>query len=260
MAATPPPASRIHTPPAPHYGALHDSYEPYSPRRSRRVQERQQKSPNPDTSPTRVKRHTNRATTPPSKKISTRNVSQTFSPPSSPASPRFQKSSPRKSTIQRSETFASQDTVKQSSLLHPHSSIDPTASLPTPSKTPRKKQGPSQAKLGSTSRILFPSRPATIDEAMPTPRKGKHSRHASSYGLDGYVDEQDADVSDNIEIYTDSNERVPTNDEDPDNPFIDHEPPQSNTKASKKRRRHLSSNEKRMEEAVKNGEGMIYVL
>lgn len=95
---------------------------------------------------------------------------------------------------------------------------------------------------------------------MPTPRKGKHSRSSSAYGLDGYVDEQDADVSDNIEIYTDSKERVPTDDGDAENPFIDHAPSQNKPKASKKRRRALSSVDKRMEQAVENGEGMIYVL
>ncbi|KAI9660113.1 MAG: hypothetical protein M1821_001465 [Bathelium mastoideum] len=261
MPATPPPAGRIHTPPAPLHGAVHDSYEPYSPRRSRRVLERQQKSPNPDASLKRTKHRVDRAVTPPARTLTTHTASQTFSPPSSPASPRTQKSSPRKDLRRNPQALGPQNSIRPSSLLHPQSSIDPNTSLPTPSKTPRKKRDPSQAALGSTSRVLFSDRPATVSEAMPTPRKGKHSRKTTSYGLDGYVDEQDADVSDNIEIYTDSRERVPTKDGDAANPFMNHdEQTKSRPKQPGKRRRGQSSADKRMEEAVENGEGMIYVF
>ena len=96
---------------------------------------------------------------------------------------------------------------------------------------------------------------------MPTPKKGRHFRKSSAFGLDGYVDEDDADASDNIEIYTDSKERVPVNDQDEENPFVNHEePPQAKSKGSGKRRRGQSSSDRRMEEAAENGEGLIYVL
>lgn len=95
---------------------------------------------------------------------------------------------------------------------------------------------------------------------MPTPRKGKHSRKHSAYGLDGSLDEQDADASDNIEIYTDSKERVPVKDRGEENPFVNREESDGKSKRPSKRRRGQSSSDKRMEEAAENGEGMIYVL
>ena len=96
---------------------------------------------------------------------------------------------------------------------------------------------------------------------MPTPRKSKHSRKHSAYGLDGSVDEHDADASDNVEIYTDSKERVPVKDQDEENPFV-HGDEQSvgKIKRPSKRRRGQSSSDKRMEEAVGRGEGLLYVL
>ncbi|KAL9092591.1 MAG: hypothetical protein Q9165_004395 [Trypethelium subeluteriae] len=195
------------------------------------------------------------------KTTSARVASQTFSPPSSPASPRTQKSLPRKAAAQRTTNGNPQTNNKLSSLLNPNTSLDPTTSLPTPSKTPRKKHGPSQAAFSSTSRVLFSNRPATIEETMPTPKKGKHARKSSAFGLDGSMDDQDLDTSDSIEIYTDSKERMPVKDQDTDNPFVNHgEQPQPKNKGSGKRRRGQSSSDRRMDEAVENGEGMIYVF
>ncbi|KAL9076417.1 MAG: hypothetical protein Q9157_003678 [Trypethelium eluteriae] len=193
--------------------------------------------------------------------MSARTASQTFSPPSSPASPHTQRSSPKKAATQRSTNVNSQANNKLSSLLYPNTSLDPTTSLPTPSKTPRKKNGPSQAALSSTSRVLFSNRPATVEETMQTPKRGKHARKSSAFGFDGSMDDQDLDTSDSIEIYTDSKERMPVKDQDPDNPFVNHgEQPQPKNRGSGKRRRGQSSSDKLMDEAVENGEGMIYVF
>lgn len=89
MERTPSPPRRVHTPPAPLYG---DNYEPFSPRRSRRVaaqhdahthqQERSSPRTRRDITPTassHAKRSAARA-----------NASFALSPPSSPASPQHQ--------------------------------------------------------------------------------------------------------------------------------------------------------------------------
>ncbi|KAI9704478.1 MAG: hypothetical protein M1820_005552 [Bogoriella megaspora] len=265
MAVTPPPPGRAHTPPAPHHGAIHDSFEPFSPRRSRRVSERVQKSPADGTSLSMKRQRTERAVTPTRKTPSKRISSQTYSPPSSPASPQSNLKRPIPHTEDATDGSRSRNGVslgtKASSLLR-SSHADAAASLPTPSKTPRKKPGPSQAALSSTSRILFSNRPASLADTMPTPRKGRY-RKPNGYGLDGSVEDGDADASDNIEVYTDSKERVPVKDKDSDNPFVTS--PEDDSQARRRReptkiRKNLSASEKRMEQAAENGEGLIYVF
>ncbi len=73
------------------------------------------------------------------------------------------------------------------------------------------------------------------------------------------------DDGDKIEIYTDSKDRVPTLDEDEDNPFVTSKKPETaarpnNSKNSSKRRKVVSERDAEMEAKVKNEEGMIYVL
>jgi hypothetical protein len=152
-------------------------------------------------------------------------------------------------------------TSKKASLLNPHATLDPAASLPTPSKTPSKKHAPNRASISSTSRVLFLNRPSTVDEAMPTPRKNKYTRRLG--GLDGSSDDPEGDAADKIEIFTDSVDRVPTKDDHEDNPFVardEQEPVEQPKRSSTKRRRGQSSSDQRMDERVKNGEGLIYVL
>lgn len=129
--------------------------------------------------------------------------------------------------------------------------------LPTPAKTPRKRVLHSDS-IKSTARVLFPPRPATIEEA--TPRKArKFTNHV--YSLNSF---EEAGESSKIEIYTDSKERIPTADEDDDdeNPFVIKK---SNGKAKAKpaaahQRRKKDSKLEQMDEAVDREEGMIFLF
>src|ERR1700753_4096506 len=149
MATTPPPPSRIRTPPTPLHGPKHDNYEPYSPRRSSRVAAQQRKSiglteqqqKHAQLSPPKQRRA--RATTPINGHIGAgRSSNQTFSPPSSPSSPalgtpgsrRKAKARYGKSSAVICSTQANADMVTSGEssrqLDVPH--IDPRSMLPTP--------------------------------------------------------------------------------------------------------------------------------
>ena len=131
--------------------------------------------------------------------------------------------------------------------------------LPTPAKTPRKKQIRPTNGMG---RVLFPVRPDTVEEAMPTPRKNKRTRRHVGFTLDS-----DAESEGGIPIFTDSQDKVPELDLSEDNPFIDHplkraahERP-SKAKGSKKRKAHSESvTEETIKDAFDREKGMVYVL
>lgn len=106
--------------------------------------------------------------------------------------------------------------------------------------------------MNGTARALFPGRPATVEEAMPTPKKArKKAFNPFAIAEDG----QDAGSSSKIEIYTDSKDRVPTMDEDGANPFLSR-----NAAKPNKRRKNKATVEEEMEEAAREDEGLVYVL
>jgi hypothetical protein len=139
--------------------------------------------------------------------------------------------------------------------------------LPTPAKTPRKRAIANQAALKSTARVLFPSRPATIDDAMPSPRKRQQpSTNHNSFTISALADEgEDEASSSKIEIYTDSKERIPSMDEDENNPFLSRNAASKKkvievSQTTRRRAKPKSEKDKQMEEAAQNDEGIIYVL
>ncbi|OCL06199.1 hypothetical protein AOQ84DRAFT_255100, partial [Glonium stellatum] len=284
MATTPPPPARVRTPPTPLHGARYDTYEPYSPRRSSRVAAQRnhysQQQLSADSTPQKPLQfpRTARASTPTGsrKQTLTRTSSQTFSPPSSPSSPikHSTAKSPRTGTRRRvsnghkqqlpaSAALDSDSDNIASSAPNQLSAFDPRAMLPTPAKTPRKRALESQAALTSTARVLFPNRPAHIDDAMPSPRKSRKNKKYSAFTLQSFVEEAEEEGnSSKIEIYTDTKERVPDLNEDEDNPFVTSK---KNNKArsngvSELKRRKADERTARMEEAARNEEGMIYVF
>ncbi len=130
--------------------------------------------------------------------------------------------------------------------------------LPTPAKTPRKRALYSEESIKPTSRVLFPSRPASIDDV--TPRKARKFTK-NVYSLNSFEDRGES--SEKIEIYTDSKERIPTADEDDDeNPFVTKKGKgKSKAKArATPQRRKKDAKAEEMEDAVNHDEGMIYIL
>jgi hypothetical protein len=251
MASTPPPTSlRAHTPPSPMHGPLHDNYEPYSPRRSKRAtaQSNPYASSNSDRHP---KPRLQRATTPPPTTGKRARFASTHftSPPSSPASPRpaVLHKTPRKTPASRAlaDVLSDSDNTPRRHLPTPQSI------LPTPSKTLKKR---SAATMSSTARVLN-FQPCSPNDVMPTPRKMKSSRRGqSSRGFDLF--DASGESQDAIPIFTDNNARIPELDGSDDNPFLG--PRQ--TRHGRVQRRSKTEEEEEMDERAERGEGITYVL
>ncbi|KZM27019.1 uncharacterized protein EKO05_0004983 [Ascochyta rabiei] len=255
MHRTPSPPRRVHTPPAPLHG---DSWEPFSPRRSSRVAA-QRGLHLEQTDPARTPR-TRRDVTPTasSRKSIARTSHLTLSPPSSPTSPPKHRT-PRST---RRSLFPAADALDSDSDHPPLTSgrrflasMAP-GMLPTPAKTPRKRALHSEEALQPTARVLFPSRPATIDEV--TPRKARRTIK-NAYSLESF--EQGRVSSEKIEIFTDSKERVPTADEDEENPFVTKKRKgKAKARATPQKTRRANARTVEMEEAVDREEGMVYLF
>lgn len=68
---------------------------------------------------------------------------------------------------------------------------------------------------------------------------------------------EDVPKGSGIQIYTDSKERVPSMDDNEANPFLTRN---GGAKAGKAKSKKRTQQERQMEEAVRNEEGMVYVL
>jgi hypothetical protein len=148
--------------------------------------------------------------------------------------------------------------------FHPPS-LNAANMLPTPAKTPRKK--PVQpAAVNAAARVLFPARPDTVEDAMPTPRKRRNRRHVGFSLYSSIEDDDDAASENQIQIYTDSKDKVPELDTNEDNPFYekpsqDVSPAPSKSKSTRKRKAsHTIEDNPEIQEAFNREEGMVYVL
>ncbi|KAK5202101.1 hypothetical protein LTR16_000377 [Cryomyces antarcticus] len=283
MTTTPPPPSRLRTPPTPLHGARFDSYEPYSTRKSSRVSaQRAGHTLSDHIVPDRLQR--TRATTPTTttrKRTLARTTSQTFSPPSSPATPAKARSpNNTKTPNHRRRLFGNgqdlrvssntgvdsdSDGIGRASTSFDPMTFDPRAMLPTPSKTPRRRPDLRQDALKPTARVLFGNQATSLEDTLATPSKrmSKHPVLFSRHGLgsDGTED----DRPEQIEIYTDSQCREPELDESEDNPFVvkKKDRPRLQTKGRTSFLRRTQDDIRRdsaMEEAAKNDEGIVYVF
>ncbi|CAO2648108.1 Nn.00g090300.m01.CDS01 [Neocucurbitaria sp. VM-36] len=248
MERTPSPPRRVHTPPAPLHG---DNYEPFSPRRSSRVAA-QRGLHHEQTSP-----RSRRDVTPTaSNKRSVARASHfALSPPSSPISPQ-QHRSPR-STRRAHVDFHPLDSDSDHVAPTPGGRFLTTMApgmLPTPAKTPRKRR---IEDLSSTARVLFPSRPATIDEVIPTPRKARKTKNL--YTLESFAQHND-ESAEKIPIYTDSKERVPSPGTEEDNPFIVKKGKGRAKATPQKPRKAVNQRTEKMTAAAERDEGMVYIF
>jgi len=265
MATTPPRSNVLHTPPPPLHGARYDTYQTYSTRKITRHSTSRARRAIPTPPPNSDELHHQPVS-------SGLPAPHTFSPPSSAhTSPRKKPSgSGRKRDIanMNGEDMPSQAAlhVGNGAISNPRpKDLAATSMLPTPAKTPRKKQVHSTA-AKATARVLFPVRPDTVDEAMPVPRKRKNRRHVG-FSLYSSMEDEDANLESNIQIYTDSKDKIPELDPSEDNPFLEQpaevlQPPEpSKGRSSRKRKAsHSPEERKAISEAFNREEGMVYVL
>ncbi|PNY27457.1 Uncharacterized protein TCAP_02619, partial [Tolypocladium capitatum] len=205
---TPPPPTSVRTPPAPRLG-FHDSWEPFSPRKSARLssQRAAHRTPSP-----RASQHRKQPASPRiAKKANAQSTAAMFSPD---VSPRKKPHPASESSRKVPRTLTSEGTASAAAALGlntaktaqkaPTTSISrATGMLPTPSKTPQKPPNQKTAtNIQSFARNLFVPEEK---EAMPTPRKRRAKKY-SGVTMESFTAEEQEDP---IEIFTDSQDRVP---------------------------------------------------
>ncbi|KNG85125.1 hypothetical protein ANOM_007095 [Aspergillus nomiae NRRL 13137] len=245
MATTPPPPSTLRVPPTPRHGPGYDQYEPYSTRHSARLAGQRASKERHTTPPPNF---------PPSQSLKgTKKQHKELGALSPPESARR---SPRKKTTDRigsflldgaselddSDPFGTSEPSNSTRPLHAFRTTMSQGMLPTPAKTPKKK---AVGDVGSTARTLFP----------PPSGRTKRSKKYTGFSLDSFDD--NAQGGSDIQIYTDSRDRIPEPDESEDNPFC--KKPTAPTRFSR-RRAEQSKRDKEVDESVKRDDGMTYVF
>ncbi|KJZ74670.1 hypothetical protein HIM_06020 [Hirsutella minnesotensis 3608] len=259
MTPSPPPAA-IRTPPAPRLG-FPDSWEPYTPRKSSRIssQVAANRTPSPRASQTRKQQAASPRT---SKKANAQSSAAMVSPVPSPRKKPHPAS--HSTSRQPSGTLTAEGTANAAAALGlndtktsqraPASSISrATGMLPTPSKTPQKPPNEkTAANIQSFARHLF----ASDEEAMPSPRKRRPKKY-SGVTMESFTAEETS-----IQIFTDSQDRVPAKDDSVENPFYGDAAIAAPPKRRSKRRLVNVPGEGALsvEDASRREDGMVYVF
>ncbi|KAH8903188.1 hypothetical protein BR93DRAFT_866259, partial [Coniochaeta sp. PMI_546] len=258
----------IHTPNTPKHG-YSDNWEPYSPRKSARLSQRNsnnnvvnQRTPSPRAS-TRQAERNNHLGSPRAKKNSLSN--KTSASMGSPTSPQKKRMPAMDSTRRASGNLTLDSTTTAAAFLgfgakHTESrtgraSVAGAAGLlPTPAKTPQKTPSPkTKANINAVRRSLFHQDEADV---VPTPKRTRGKKHV----LDSFA----ADDDESFPIFTDSRERIPEVDPNEDNPFYG--PTVTTAPAAPKRRskpQHVNipgEGEVAVDEAIKREDGMLIVF
>ncbi|KAL8972546.1 MAG: hypothetical protein Q9183_000492 [Haloplaca sp. 2 TL-2023] len=133
------------------------------------------------------------------------------------------------------------------------------AMLPTPAKTPRKQDQRKATELQSAARVLFPARHEKVEDAMPR-TKGRKGRKNVGFSLDSSGEEE------NIQIFTDSKDKVPELDVGDHNPFLDNpnrtESPENHESPGRKGRKSRTQVKEhpQIKDAFHHEKGMVYVF
>ncbi len=135
--------------------------------------------------------------------------------------------------------------------------------LPTPVKTPKKKV---VNKASKAARALFQDNSDMVDFA-PSPRKVRKGKRFNGFSLESFSAENEGGSS-QIQIYTDSRDRVPQADGNQTNPFVE-EDMNGETSTGRKvagtsKRRKVSREKVKVDSqvaaAIEEDDGMVYVL
>ncbi|POS85949.1 hypothetical protein EPUL_003573 [Erysiphe pulchra] len=257
--STPPPLT-IRTPNTPQFG-FYDNYKPFSPRRSARLAQRQllfQKTATPSyydfhsnrtpsQRPVNLVASSNNAYPTPTRKLSGKHTS------GNSGSNISRKKQDVASTCEIStDTARSFDFIitneRTESVNKKSSIVYKNGMLPTPTKTPVKRPQKPTTSITSIARNLFPAQSSKFNELVLTPRRKGHTKIKSE----------------RIEVFTDSQDRIPEKDSCPNNPF--HVDTNSNfsqlQRQSTKRRKVIVPGEgvQSVEELQRRNDGLLYVF
>ncbi|KAL7960337.1 hypothetical protein V8C34DRAFT_276892 [Trichoderma compactum] len=249
--STPSPPSSIRTPPAPRLG-YHDSWEPYSPRKSARISAQRTSARTPSPPPA-----TRQALASP--RTAAKSSAQSSAAMASPvASPRKKRQSAADSVRRVTASLAAEASAASGSKdksVAGRSAAASSLMLPTPSKTPQKPpSSKATAHIQTFARNLFP---VAEETELSSPRK-RRSKKYSGMTLESFR----AEVAEgDIEIFTDSQDRIPKKDESKSNPFVGNATAAEPSKRRTKRKVHVpGEGPQSVDEASRREDGMIYVF
>ena len=272
MAATPPLQIRssVRTPPTPLHGPTFDSLDSTQPRYATRASQRRSSREELSTPDTAKATPHGRRLTPlagllaRSSRSSTPNTAHQHSPQNSPRrkpSRRIQVTSPPSPGLHSPAPTPIPSSNFQPTILS-STTVMADGMLPTPIKTPRKKNVPN---VNAAARALFQDQPMLGEEVTANSRRARRGRRYNGFTLESFSAGEGPPAS--IQIFTDSRDNVPQLDTSEGNPFIDH--PQKAEGSSSRRvtgtskRRKVSGEQKvdpQVQQAIDKGEGMLYVL
>ncbi|RFU77107.1 hypothetical protein TARUN_5088 [Trichoderma arundinaceum] len=248
--STPPPPTSIRTPPAPRLG-YHDSWEPYSPRKSARISAQRASARTPSPPPA-----TRQAIASP--RTAAKSGAQSSSAMASPVTSPRKKRQPAADSVRRvSAALTAEASIASGSKEKTAVSRSVASSslmLPTPSKTPQKPPtAKASAQIQTFARNLFPSEEA--DLSSPRKKRAKKYSSLTLESLRAEVAEED------IEIFTDSQDRIPKKDDSKSNPFAGNAASAEPSKRRTKRKVLIpGEGAQSIDEASRREDGMIYVF
>ncbi|KAF5019440.1 hypothetical protein F66182_8548 [Fusarium sp. NRRL 66182] len=257
-ASTPPPPSRIRTPPTPRLGSYQDNWEPFSPRKSARISSQRTRTPSPGAS----KRQ-------PQSPRTTKKSNQHLNDAAIASPMPHKKRMPALDSVRRAagnmegEGESSRDGANRRPSQRSRSSVAGAAGmLPTPSKTPQKPPSEKKkAQMESVARNLFNS---NADEAISTPKKRGPKKY-TGISMESFAAEE---IEDPINIFTDSRDRIPARDENEENPFlVSNKPSHSEASKAESTKRHdkrkvrvPGEGTKTIDELVNREDGMPFMF
>lgn len=277
MATTPPPPTNLRTPPTPRHGAGYDGYDPYVTRHSSRIASRRaaakSHSTPPPSSPTHLQARADVAAE--GSWEQKPSATGALSPPSSTQnSPRRKPGNRVKVAPDNSQSISNErhipsrtnihSTHNKNTITHNNSASMADETLPTPAKTPRKKMIPDS---NLAPRVLF--KPSSVPENTHNQKNVKKGKKFSAFSLESFNDNAGAETGNDLQIFTDSRDRIPELDESEDNPFYQkpgaakNSETKSDTRTTKRRKVESNGNNKRdkdIQEAIHRDDGMYYVL
>ncbi|EER26510.1 hypothetical protein D8B26_003106 [Coccidioides posadasii str. Silveira] len=228
MATTPPPRGRLRTPPAPTHECGYNGYSPYSgsPRRSKRLATRNDilhvRNQDGESHVSSDRLHSDSDGN--SHYLCHDSDAALSAPNSTKQSPSSNSDIQHNSLLPYTKSSASRVTKKTlPSLPSSHKSSDNTLQqttmavgmLPTPAKTPRKKNIPDS---GAIARDLFTNRARAMDLERRSQRRPRGKKY-SGFSLESFHSNPEENNG-SVEIYTDVRDRIPTLNSSEDNPFI----------------------------------------
>lgn len=120
------------------------------------------------------------------------------------------------------------------------------------------------------ARVLFPNKPSAPEDT-PSKKGVKKGKKFSAFSLESFNETGGTEAQGNVQIFTDSRDRIPELDESEDNPFyqkpnatkdseVKGDAAVHTTKRRKVEEKSNTKRDKEVQDAINRDDGMFYVL